>query len=154
MLVRFWANHHLLDLFQRPVWRVVRDRSRTYVQKILAGAPLANVMNIFRRSPAVTLLGLRPRGRCLPAELPDVRLGCPVTSAAPASAGQRARVCWGAGQSQEFDAVIFATHSDTTLSVLGQDAPQVPPCLLSQHLSRHQCSVSPMPSRPQHLLLK
>ena len=39
MLVRFWANHHLLDLTQRPVWRVVKDRSRTYVQKILEGIP-------------------------------------------------------------------------------------------------------------------
>ena len=37
MLVRFWVNHHLLDLTQRPVWRVVKDRSRTYVQKILDG---------------------------------------------------------------------------------------------------------------------
>ena len=107
-------------------------------------------MNIFRRSPAVTLPWLSLRGRCLPAELPDVRLGCPVTSAAPAAAGQRARVCWGAAQSQEFDAVIFATHSDTILSVLGKDAPQVPPCSLSQLLSWHQCSVSPMPSSPQY----
>ena len=126
MLVRFWANHHLLDLVQRPVWRVVTDRSRTYVQKILAGTPLADAEHILRRSPAVTLPWLRLRGRCLPAELLDVRLGCPVTSAAPAAAGKRARVCWGATQSQEFDAVIFATHSDTTLSVLGEDAPQVP----------------------------
>lgn len=38
MLVRFWANHHLLDLFQRPLWRVVKDRSRSYVNKIVAGA--------------------------------------------------------------------------------------------------------------------
>ncbi len=37
MLVRFWANHHLLDLLQRPLWRVVKDRSRSYVNKILAG---------------------------------------------------------------------------------------------------------------------
>ncbi len=37
MLVRFWANHHLLDLAQRPLWRVVRGRSRTYVDAILAG---------------------------------------------------------------------------------------------------------------------
>ena len=36
---RFWANHHLLDLVQRPLWRVVKGRSRTYVQKILAGVP-------------------------------------------------------------------------------------------------------------------
>lgn len=38
MLVRFWQNHHLLDIFQRPVWRVVKQRSRTYVNAILAGA--------------------------------------------------------------------------------------------------------------------
>ena len=38
MLVRFWVNHHLLDLVQRPLWRVVKGRSRAYVQKILAGA--------------------------------------------------------------------------------------------------------------------
>jgi hypothetical protein len=41
MLVRFWANHHLLDLLQRPLWRVVKDRSRSYVDKIIAGAPLS-----------------------------------------------------------------------------------------------------------------
>ncbi len=36
-LVRFWANHHLLDLVQRPVWRVVKGRSWQHVQKIIAG---------------------------------------------------------------------------------------------------------------------
>jgi predicted NAD/FAD-binding protein len=35
MLVRFWINHHLLDIFQRPVWRVVSNRSETYVKRIL-----------------------------------------------------------------------------------------------------------------------
>ena len=50
MLVRFWANHHLLDLFQRPVWRVVKDRSRTYVQKILAGALLTDMLSLFWRN--------------------------------------------------------------------------------------------------------
>jgi hypothetical protein len=39
MLVRFWANHHLLDLTQRPKWRVVKDRSLNYVRAVLAGAP-------------------------------------------------------------------------------------------------------------------
>ncbi len=37
-LVRFWANHHLLDLVQRPVWRVVKGRSREYVKVVTAGA--------------------------------------------------------------------------------------------------------------------
>lgn len=41
MLVRFWENHHLLDLVQRPVWRVVAHRSRQYVRKIVQGAVLS-----------------------------------------------------------------------------------------------------------------
>lgn len=40
MLVRFWVNHHLLDLVQRPCWRVVKGRSKTYVDKVLAGQQL------------------------------------------------------------------------------------------------------------------
>lgn len=36
VLVRFWVNHHLLDVFQRPRWRVVKDRSYNYVKKVLA----------------------------------------------------------------------------------------------------------------------
>eukprot|EP01025_Chloroclados_australasicus_P005212 TRINITY_DN11504_c0_g2_i5.p1 TRINITY_DN11504_c0_g2~~TRINITY_DN11504_c0_g2_i5.p1 ORF type:complete len:1114 (+),score=82.38 TRINITY_DN11504_c0_g2_i5:37-3378(+) len=39
-MIRFWVNHHLLDIFQRPVWRVVKDRSCTYVKKILAALPV------------------------------------------------------------------------------------------------------------------
>jgi predicted NAD/FAD-binding protein len=35
MLVRFWANHHLLDITQRPLWRVVKPRSEAYVQRAL-----------------------------------------------------------------------------------------------------------------------
>jgi predicted NAD/FAD-binding protein len=38
LLVRFWANHHLLDIFQRPLWRVVKGRSKSYVDKVLQGA--------------------------------------------------------------------------------------------------------------------
>jgi predicted NAD/FAD-binding protein len=38
MLVRFWVNHHLLDLFQRPCWRVVKGRSKQYVSRVAAGA--------------------------------------------------------------------------------------------------------------------
>jgi len=36
-LVRFWANHHLLDVVQRPCWRVVKGRSRNYVVAITSG---------------------------------------------------------------------------------------------------------------------
>lgn len=42
LLIRFWQNHHLLDVMQRPVWRVVSGRSREYVKRILAGAKLTD----------------------------------------------------------------------------------------------------------------
>ena len=52
MLVRFWVNHHLLDVLQRPVWRVVKGRSRTYVERILSGARRLRCLN---RAPAHVL---------------------------------------------------------------------------------------------------
>jgi predicted NAD/FAD-binding protein len=39
MLVQFWVNHHLLSLLERPLWRVVSGRSRTYVNAVLAAMP-------------------------------------------------------------------------------------------------------------------
>ena len=36
VLVRFWANHHLLDLIERPQWRVVKNRSRSYVERVIS----------------------------------------------------------------------------------------------------------------------
>ncbi len=62
-----------------------------------------------------------------PAELPDVRTGCGVASvrrAATSGGGQQAPVALvtEAGEALEFDAVVFATHSDVTLRILGEDA--------------------------------
>ena len=34
-LVRFWVNHHLLQVLERPMWRVVKGRSRSYVEAVL-----------------------------------------------------------------------------------------------------------------------
>jgi predicted NAD/FAD-binding protein len=36
-LVRFFANHGLLQLRDRPVWRVIKGGSREYVHKLVAG---------------------------------------------------------------------------------------------------------------------
>ncbi len=36
-LVRFFANHGLLQLRDRPVWRVIKGGSREYVRKLVAG---------------------------------------------------------------------------------------------------------------------
>ncbi|MEW5297105.1 MAG: hypothetical protein WDW36_000333 [Sanguina aurantia] len=89
MLVRFWVNHHLLDLSQRPLWRVVKGRSRAYVEKVLL-------------------------------ELPDVRTSTPVASVVRGGGG--VTITTAAGHVERFDDVVFATHSDVTRALLGDDA--------------------------------
>ncbi|PRW60674.1 cyclopropane-fatty-acyl-phospholipid synthase [Chlorella sorokiniana] len=93
-LIRFWVNHHLLDLYQRPCWRVVSGRSKTYVDRITA-------------------------------ELPDVRTSSPVQSVR--SLGPQGPVqltVAGAGEAEEFDVVLLATHSDISLRMLGAQGPK------------------------------
>lgn len=60
-----------------------------------------------------------------PAELPDVRTSTPVTRVEPASGDRRAVVHAAGCAAEQFDAVIFATHTDTTLAALGSAAPEV-----------------------------
>ena len=88
-LLRFWANHHLLDIFQRPRWRVVKGRSRTYVDRILAELPDV------RTSCPVTSV--------TPAAAP----GGPVV------------VIAAGGREEEYDSVLLATHADVSLRLLG-----------------------------------
>ena len=139
-LIHFWVNHHLLDLFQRPCWRVVSGRGKQYVDRILEGGC---------RLPAAWLAG----GRCLllaaavcsalkplpvcrpgnaliclpacPAELPDVRTSTPVESVRSLGEQGPVRVTATGGASEEFDAVLLATHSDVSLKMLGEEGPQV-----------------------------
>jgi predicted NAD/FAD-binding protein len=61
----------------------------------------------------------------LPAELPDVRTSTPVARVTPAAEGCPAVVHTEAGAAEEFDAVVLATHTDTTLAALGDGAPEV-----------------------------
>ncbi|KXZ44875.1 hypothetical protein GPECTOR_61g828 [Gonium pectorale] len=92
MLIRFWVNHHLLDLFQRPLWRVIKGRSEKYVERVCQ-------------------------------ELPDVRTSTPVTRVTRGRAPEEGvTVETAAGGAERFDSVVFATHSDVTLRLLGEDA--------------------------------
>ena len=62
----------------------------------------------------------------LPAELPEVRTGCPVARVVPAAGpGQKVTVQTEAGQEDQYDAVIMATHSDISKALLDKAAPQV-----------------------------
>ena len=54
--MRFWKNHHLLDLTERPVWRVVKGRSRAYVE-----AAVSELTDV-RTSSRVSSVRRLPRG--------------------------------------------------------------------------------------------
>ncbi|KAL4856846.1 Tuberculostearic acid methyltransferase UfaA1 [Chlorella vulgaris] len=56
-LIRFWANHHLLDITQRPCWRVVSGRGKQYVDKIVAGLP-----DVRTATPIQSIESLGPQG--------------------------------------------------------------------------------------------
>ena len=95
-LVRFWANHHLLNVVERPNWRVVRGRSKAYVDAVEK-------------------------------ELRDVRRGTRVCSVRRTPDGSKVKVTYARtnakGKTREeselFDDVIFACHSDQALALLG-----------------------------------
>ncbi len=53
------------------------------------------------------------------AELKDVRTSTTVTHVTPATAGQQASVTTQDGSQERFDAVVLATHSNTSLQLLG-----------------------------------
>jgi len=91
-LVRFWVNHHFLDLTDRPQWRVVQGRSQTYVDKVLEKLPDV------RTSTAVT--GVKRTG--------GAKGGVTVTDST--------------GNSEKFDTLVMATHTDVSLKILGEGA--------------------------------
>ena len=107
VLVRFWVNHHLLDLFQRPVWRVVKGRGVQYVNRVRQG------------SLNHTLLCSASLFKSHRADLEDVRLGCEVQCVT--SEGNRVLVK-SSMDAEWFDSVVMATHSDVTLKILGPSA--------------------------------
>ena len=86
--VRFFHNHGLLQVGNRPQWYTVPGGSRRYVARIVAA-------------------------------LDDVRLATPVRAIVRCPAGTRPRVSvhTDAG-SEQFDAVVLATHSDQSLALL------------------------------------
>ena len=94
-LIRFWHNHHLLNpLGQRPRWRVVSGRSNTYVLAV---------------EKELKRLGA------------TIRTSCKVVSSSNRDASGMT-IKYESGQEERFDRVVFCTHSDITLSILGDQA--------------------------------
>ena len=92
-LVRFWANHHLLSLLERPVWRVLKGRSCAYVDATVSRLPdvrVSSPVDSVVRKPAAEGGGVQVSVRGKPAE--------------------------------RFDHVVLATHSDIARAILGSSA--------------------------------
>jgi predicted NAD/FAD-binding protein len=93
-VVAFMNNHHMLDIIARPQWRVVRGRSRTYAERIVAELPDV------RTSTPVTRIVRDP--------------------AAPKRGG--VTVHDAKGGASTFDTLVMATHTDVSLKILGASA--------------------------------
>lgn len=95
-LFRFFVNHGLAQTFGRPQWRTPLRRSRDYVSAVLED---------------------------LAAHGAVVHLSTPVTKVLRAAAGVRVFTdAARAAPDAAFDHVIFATHADVTLKLLGAEA--------------------------------
>jgi predicted NAD/FAD-binding protein len=89
-MIRFCHNHGLIQVANRPQWWTVTGGARHYVDKIIAG-------------------------------IADKRLATPVQTIERHARG--VRITSGAGaarQTEDFDKVILATHSDQALALLAQ----------------------------------
>lgn len=96
MLIRFWVNHHLLDITMRPCWRVVKDRSKTYVDRILK-----ELSDVRMESPVVRIDGSEEGGLTVVFD--------------ESKGGESTR------KQEVFDSVVLATHSDVSLKILHGD---------------------------------
>ena len=92
-LVRFWKNHHLIDgLGTKPIWRVCKNRSGDYVQKVVDELEDARAATAVVK---VEMLGTDSVRLFLKTDAGDKNI---VTA--------------------DHSAVLFACHSDTALAIL------------------------------------
>jgi len=103
-LIRFWVNHHLLNVVERPLWRVVKGRSKAYVDAVVAALPEGSA----RLRTAVVAAERLAKG--------GVELTLETRSATGKTAKKTTK------KKETFDDVIFACHSDQTLAILGDAA--------------------------------
>lgn len=104
-LLRFMHNHHLLQLTGKPLWLTILGGSHTYVNKILD----TNKLPLSQQHLSTPVTSVRS----IPSSEHNGDGGVALTSLDKASGKERTEV---------FDAVIMATHSDTTLKILGDGA--------------------------------
>ncbi|KAA1194038.1 FAD-dependent oxidoreductase [Pseudohalioglobus sediminis] len=89
--VRFFRNHGLLNIRNRPQWRVIEGGSREYLKPLTAGFAS------------------------------NIRTGVDITGVSRSQEG--ASIRYADGSSEQFDAVVFACHSDQALAMLEDARP-------------------------------
>ena len=88
--IRFFENHGLLQIVDRPAWWVIKGGSKTYVEKITSG---------FKDS---------------------IRLSTPVKNVKREKDSVIVHFGSEGENTESFDAIVFATHSDQSLEILEQ----------------------------------
>ena len=88
--IRFFENHGLLQIVDRPAWWVIKGGSKTYVEKITSG---------FKDS---------------------IRLSTPVKNVKREKDSIIVHFGSEGENTESFDAIVFATHSDQSLEILEQ----------------------------------
>ncbi|MBK1648797.1 NAD(P)/FAD-dependent oxidoreductase [Rhabdochromatium marinum] len=101
-LARFFDNHGLIHIMQRPLWRTVVNGSHSYAQKIIADLGTENILH----DPAVRVRRLAAAGQGGLSQGLEQSPGVEVTLAS--------------GATRRFDAVVLACHADEALALLEQ----------------------------------
>ena len=114
-LIRFWVNHHLLNIVERPLWRVVKGRSKAYVDAVVGALP-AGAVRLNADVTSVRRHAAGAKGAVSVTWTETSRLGG--DSKTP-TAKTKAKAKESTGY---FDEVVMAAHSDQTLRVLGDAA--------------------------------
>ncbi len=91
-LARFFANHGLINLLKRPLWRTVTNGSQSYVEKILADLGRENILH----DPAVRVRSITE------------------------DSGVKVEVTLASGASRRFDQLVLACHADEALAMIDQ----------------------------------
>ncbi|OJT09895.1 hypothetical protein TRAPUB_13638 [Trametes pubescens] len=97
-LIQFMYNHHLLQITGKPSWLTLRGGSRTYVQKILSKLP-ASQLHLSTPIRAA---------KSIPISINGAVSGQP----------HQVELTTASGETQTFDHVILACHTDTTVCIL------------------------------------
>lgn len=91
-LARFFANHGLINILKRPLWRTVVGGSQAYVEKILADLGRDNILH----DPAVRVRRVSD------------------------GSGGKVEVTLTSGATRHFDQVVLACHADEALAMIEQ----------------------------------